>query len=463
MLYMHQLVWDKCLTAIRDAIPEQSFKTWFEPVKPIRLEDNVLTIQVPNKFFYEWIEEHYLEILKKSIKHELGKQGRLEYFIPMEKQTRSSAGDASFPKSIDTNQLVNPFVIPGIRKVKFESNLHPDYRISNYVEGDCNKLPRAAGIAIAKRPGKTGFNPLYVYGAVGLGKTHLIQAIGNEILANHPDKGVLYLSSEKFTQQVIHPIKNNAIDDFMAFFQHLDVLIIDDIQFLANRTKTQEIFFHIFNQMHQIGKQIIISSDKPPKDLQDIEERLVSRFKWGLHADLVSPDFETRMAILEAKSQDEEITIPYNVQELICHNIKNSIRELEGVLISLAAQASLNQKQIDLTLAKEVIEKFVKNYSKEISLEKIQKMVAEHFKIKEEFLQSKTRKRSIVIARQLSMYLAKNLTSYSLAKIGGTFGGRDHSTVIYSVKTIKDLLDTDDTFRISVEELEKKIKLSLAV
>jgi chromosomal replication initiator protein len=463
MLLMHQIVWDNCLKAIRDAISEQSFKTWFEPVKAMRLEDGVLTIQVPNKFFYEWIEEHYLDILKKSIKHELGKQGRLEYFIPMEKQTRSSAGDSSFPKHVDASHIVNPFVIPGIRKIKFDSNLHPDYRISNYVEGDCNKLARAAGIAIAKKPGGTAFNPLFIYGSVGLGKTHLIQAIGNEILTHHPDKGVLYLSSEKFTQQVIHSIKNNAIDDFMAFFQNLDVLIIDDIQFLANKTKTQEIFFHIFNQMHQIGKQLIISSDRPPKDLQDIEERLVSRFKWGLSADLVSPDFETRMAILAAKSQDEEISLPYQVQELICANIKNSVRELEGVLISLAAQASLNQKQIDVLLAKEVIEKFVKNYSREITLDQIQKMVSEHFNLKEEFLQSKSRKRSVVIARQLSMYLAKNLTTYSLAKIGGTFGGRDHSTVIYSVKTIKDLLDTDDSFRTTVAELEKKIKMSIAV
>ena len=214
--------------------------------------------------------------------------------------------------------------------------------------------------------------------------------------------------------------------------------------------------------MHQIGKQIIISADRPPKDLQDIEERLVSRFKWGLSADLQAPDFETRMAILDAKSQLEEIQIPYPVQELICHNIKESVRELEGVLISLAAQASLNQRQIDLILAKEVIEKFVKNYSKEITLEQIQKLVAAHFNLKEENLQGKTRKRSVVIARQLSMYLAKNLTNNSLAKIGGTFGGRDHSTVIYSVKTIKDLLDTDDNFRNTVSELTKKIKMRLA-
>lgn len=463
MLLMHQIVWDNCLKTIRGAISEQSFKTWFEPVRAIRLDDGVLTIQVPNKFFYEWIEEHYLDILKKSIKHELGKQGRLEYFIPMEKQTRTSASDPSFPKQVDTSHIVNPFVIPGIRKLKFESNLHPDYTMTNYVEGDCNKLARSAGIAIAKKPGGTAFNPLFVYGSVGLGKTHLIQAIGNQIVAQHPDKGVMYLSCEKFTQQVIHSIKNNAIDDFMSFFQNLDVLILDDIQFLANKTKTQEIFFHIFNQMHQLGKQLIVSSDRPPKDLQDIEERLVSRFKWGLSADLISPDFETRMAILEAKSLDEEISIPYQVKELICANIKDSVRELEGVLISLAAQASLNQKQIDIALAKEVIEKFVKNYSKEITLDHIQKMVSEHFNLKEEFLQSKSRKRSVVIARQLSMYLAKNLTGYSLAKIGGTFGGRDHSTVIYSVKTIRDLLDTDDSFRSTVAELEKKIKMSIAV
>lgn len=462
MLLMHQQVWEKCLVTIKAAISEQSFKTWFEPIRPVRLEDNVLTIQVPNKFFYEWIEEHYLDVLRQCIKHELGKSGRLEYFIPMEKQTRTSATDPNVPKVVDASQIVNPFVIPGIRKVKFESNLHSEYTMVNYVEGDCNKLARSAGIAISKKPGGTAFNPLFIYGNVGLGKTHLVQAIGNEIVKNHPDKGVLYISSEKFTQQVIHAIKNNSIDDFMAFFQNVEVLILDDIQFLANRTKTQEIFFHIFNQMHQIGKQLVISSDRAPKDLEDMEERLISRFKWGLSADLNKPDFETRMAILEAKAQAEEITLPLNVQELICHNIKESVRELEGVLISVAAQASLNQKDIDITIAKEVIAKFVRNYSKEITLEQIERLVADHFGINEDILHAKTRKRNVVIARQLSMYLAKNLTTYSLKKIGSTFGGRDHSTVIYSIKTIKDLLDTDEKFKTSVLELEKKIKLSMA-
>ena len=462
MLLMHQLVWENCLKTIKAALPEQSFKTWFEPIKAVRLEDNVLTIQVPNKFFFEWIEEHYLDTLRSCIKHELGKGGRLEYFIPMEKQTRTSATDPNLPKTVDASQIINPFVIPGIKKVKFESNLHEAYTMENYVEGDCNKLARSAGLAIAKKPGGTAFNPLFIYGSVGLGKTHLIQAIGNEILKHHSEKGVLYLSSEKFTQQVIHAIKNNSIDDFMAFFQNVEVLLLDDIQFLANRVKTQEIFFHIFNQMHQIGKQIIISSDRAPKDLQDMEERLISRFKWGLSADLNKPDFETRMAILDAKAGVEDIKIPYTVQELICHNIKESVRELEGVLISIAAQASLNQREIDIPLAKEVIAKFVRNYSKEITLEQIQKIVAEHFDLDENIMHAKTRKRKVVIARQLSMYLAKNLTTYSLVKIGSTFVGRDHSTVIYSIKTIKDLLDTDDKFKTSVYELEKKIKLSMS-
>jgi chromosomal replication initiator protein len=461
MLLMHQAVWENCLKAIKPAISEQSFKTWFEPIKALRLEENVLTIQVPNKFFFEWIEEHYLDILKKCIKHELGKSGRLEYFIPIEKKTRSSQSDPAPTMAIDANQIMNPFVIPGIKKIRLESNLTAQYRMENYVEGDCNKLARSAGMAIAKKPGKTAFNPLFIYGSVGLGKTHLLHAIGHEIVQQHPDKGVLYISSEKFTQQVIQAIRNNAIEEFMAFFQNVDVLLLDDIQFLANRTKTQEIFFHIFNQIHQIGKQIIISSDRAPKDLENMEERLVSRFKWGLSADLGTPDFETRMAILDAKAKEEEIQIPFKVQELICHNIKSSIRELEGVLISIAAHASLNQKEIDILLAKEVISQFVKNYNKEITLEQIQRMVAEHFNLPEDNLQGKTRKRNIVMARQLSMYLAKNLTNYSLVKIGNTFGGRDHSTVIYSIRAIKDLLDTDEKFKSSVTELENKIKLSM--
>lgn len=477
----HATVWGNCLQTIQKNVNQQSFRTWFEPIKPVRLENNALTIQVPNKFFFEWLEEHYVTLLKTTIRRELGDRGRLEYQILMSSANgrrdtnrkgitngnghsngNGSASQSGYnPGMVDTQSIKNPFVIPGIRKVKIDPQLNPNYQFDNYIEGDCNRLARSAGQAIAKKPGATSFNPLVIFGDVGLGKTHLAHAIGNDVLKRMPNKTVLYVSSEKFTNQIIQSIKNNAVNDFVNFYQLIDVLIVDDIQFLQNKQKTQEIFFHIFNQLHQSGKQIIITSDRPPKDMNGMEERLLSRFKWGLSADLQAPDLETRMAILESKMNQEGVELPQNVSEFICYNIKNNIRELEGVLVSLIAQSSLNRQEIDLGLAKTVIRNFVKQINKEITVEYIQKLVAEHFSLPVEKLQGKTRKRQVVIARQLSMYLAKNLTDKSLKAIGENFGGRDHSTVIYSCKTVQDLMETDAIFHDTVAELEKKIKLSL--
>ena len=445
----------------------QSFRTWFEPIKPVRLENNALTIQVPNKFFYEWLEEHYVALLKTTIRHELGDKGRLEYQILMSNGRKKAKKEvlqnkeSYSPGMIDIQNVKNPFVIPGIKKLKVDPKLNPTYTFDTLIEGDCNRLARSAGLAIAKKPGTTSFNPLVIFGDVGLGKTHLAQAVGNEVMTKFPDKSVLYVSSEEFTNQIIQSIKNNAVNDFVNFYQLIDVLIVDDIQFLANKQKTQEIFFHIFNQIHQSGRQIILTSDRPPKDLDGMEERLISRFKWGLSADLQIPDLETRMAILESKMNREGVEIPADVLEFICYNIKNNIRELEGVLVSLIAQSSLNRREIDMGLAKEVIKNFVTQLNKEITVEFIQSLVADHFEVGVDKLQGKTRKRQVVIARQLSMYLAKNLTDKSLKAIGETFGGRDHSTVIYSCKTVQDLMETDLILKDTVSELEKKIRLSL--
>lgn len=467
MLKNHATVWDSCLQTIRRSVNLQSFRTWFEPIKPVRLENNALTIQVPNKFFYEWLEEHYVALLKTTIRHELGDKGRLEYQILMSNGRKKAKSDAlqgkeSYsPGMIDIQNVKNPFVIPGIKKLKVDPKLNPTYTFDTLIEGDCNRLARSAGLAIAKKPGTTSFNPLVIFGDVGLGKTHLAQAVGNEVMTKFPDKSVLYVSSEEFTNQIIQSIKNNAVNDFVNFYQLIDVLIVDDIQFLANKQKTQEIFFHIFNQIHQSGRQIILTSDRPPKDLDGMEERLISRFKWGLSADLQIPDLETRMAILESKMNREGVEIPADVLEFICYNIKNNIRELEGVLVSLIAQSSLNRREIDMGLAKEVIKNFVTQLNKEITVEFIQSLVADHFEVGVDKLQGKTRKRQVVIARQLSMYLAKNLTDKSLKAIGETFGGRDHSTVIYSCKTVQDLMETDLILKDTVSELEKKIRLSL--
>ena len=474
MVRDHATVWDSCLQTIRKNVNSQSFKTWFEPIKPVRLVENALTIQVPNKFFYEWLEEHYVALLKMTIRKELGDKGRLEYQILMnqleeQRRAKQPAGgngsnghaDGLAPGMVDAQYIKNPFVIPGIKKIKIDPQLNPSYTLETFIEGDCNRLARSAGIAVARNPGGTAFNPLIVFGDVGLGKTHLAQAIGAEVLQRYPEKQVLYVSSDKFTNQIIESIRNNAVSDFVNFYQLADVLIVDDIQFLANKLKTQEIFFNIFNQLHQSGKQIVLTSDRPPKDLDGIEERLISRFKWGLSADLQVPDFETRMAILEARLGREGVDLPQSVLEFICYNIRNNIRELEGVLISMVAQSSLNRREIDLDLAKEVVKNFVTEINKEITIEFIQQLVADHFSVPVDKLAGETRKRQIVIARQLSMYLAKNLTDKSLKAIGERFGGRDHSTVIYSCKTVQDLLDTDMIFKETVAELEKKIRLSL--
>lgn len=472
-------VWDNCLQTIRRNVNGQSFKTWFEPIRPVRLDNFALTIQVPNKFFYEWLEEHYVSLLKMTIRKELGDKGRLEYqILTSNNQARrrelvaeaveakengyssGSQGSVS-PGGLDTSHIKNPFVIPGIRKLKVDPQLNPVYTFDSFIEGDCNRLARSAGLAVAKKPGGTAFNPLVIFGDVGLGKTHLAHAVGNEVLRAHEGKSVLYVSSEKFTGQIIESIKNNAVNDFVTFYQMVDVLIVDDIQFLANKQKTQEIFFHIFNQLHQNGKQIILTSDRPPKDLDGMEERLISRFKWGLSADLQVPEFETRVAILEAKMNREGVELPSDVVEFICYNIQNNIRELEGVLVSLIAQSSLNRREIDVELAKDVIRNFVTQINKEITLDFIKNLVADHFDVPVDKLGGKTRKRQFVIARQLSMYLAKHLTDKSLKNIGEMFGGRDHSTVIYSIKTVQDLMETDMVFKDTVSELEKKIKLNL--
>ena len=315
---------------------------------------------------------------------------------------------------------------------------------------------------MASKPGGTAFNPLVIYGGVGLGKTHLAQAIGNQVKQNFSNKTVLYVSSEKFTNQFIDALKNNVVNDFVHFYQLIDVLIVDDIQFFANKDKTQDIFFHIFNHLHQSGKQLILSTDRPPRDLEGMEERLLSRFKWGLSADLTIPDFETRIAILEKKMYADGIELPRDVVEFVAYNINTNIRELEGALISLLAQASLNKREIDLDLAKKIIKNFVRSISHEVSIEFIQKTVCEYFEVPIDKLKEKTRKRNIVQARQLSMYLAKNYTKNSLKVIGKHFGGRDHSTVIHSCQMVKNLIDTDEGFKESVKELEKKIQLSMS-
>jgi chromosomal replication initiator protein len=471
-------VWEDCLKIIKDNINYQSFKTWFLPIKPIKLKDNILTIQVPSQFFFEWLEEHYIGLLKKTIRKELGADGRLEYSIIMD----NSEGDsepytikvpttekkATFNNAvampIDLNrgtskEIPNPFIIPGLRKIKVNSQLIENYSFANFVEGDCNRLARSAGFAVANNPGKTSFNPLLLYSQTGLGKTHLSHAIGLEVKNVFPEKTVLYVTTDQFINQFIDSVKNNNQNDFVHFYQMIDVLILDDIHNLAGKEKTQDVFFNIFNHLHQNNKQIILTSDKPPIEMKGLEARLVSRFKWGLSADLQVPDLETRMAILQKKLYIDGIDISNEVVEYLAYSINTNVRELEGALISLLAQSSLNKKIITLDLAKQMIDKFVKNTSREISIDYIQKIVCDYFNIPLELINSKTRKREIVQARQLAMYFSKKHTKSSLANIGLHCGNKDHATVLHACRTVNNLVETDKQFRGFVEELDKKIKL----
>ncbi|MEO1022850.1 MAG: chromosomal replication initiator protein DnaA [Bacteroidota bacterium] len=470
--------WDNCLSIIKDNISYQKFKSWFEPIKPVSLREETLTIQVPSQFWYEWLEEHYYTMLRSTLSKVLGPEGKLEYSIVMEKSKQFEHNRAvrmpqrpmapvkpqemnGYPEYYP-ERIENPFVIPGIRKTKIDSNLNNNYVFERYIEGDCNRLARSAAMAIADNPGSNSFNPFFVYGPTGLGKTHLVQSVGNKIKEIHgDDKSVLYISSEAFTNEFVQAIRNNRASEFSMFYRNIDVLIVDDIQFFSGKEKTQEEFFHIFNALHQDGKQIILSSDRAPKDVPDIEERLISRFSWGLSADLQMPEYETRYAILERKANDNGIDLDPEIIEFIAHNFKSNVRDLEGAIIKLLAHASLqNMDDIDLAMAKRVLKDMVKESHTQISIESIQNYVCDYFGIDANKVREKTRKQEIVEARQIAMYLSKRFTKSSLKTIGLHFGGRDHSTVIHAISTVEERIHTSPKHKKMVEELHQRIEVA---
>lgn len=472
----HAIIWENCLRIIKDNVPNISYRTWFEPIVPLRLENNILTIQVPSPFFYEYLEEQYIDILKKTLRKELGTGAKLEYNVVVD--NNNNVNNKPYTIKLPTNQnnnlknkpvsallpseeggIRNPFVIPGIQKIQIDSQLKSDNTFDNFIEGECNRLARSAGYAVAQKPGGTAFNPLMLYGNSGLGKTHLAQAIGIEVKERFPEKIVLYVNANKFFIQFSEATRNNSRNDFLHFYQMIDVLIIDDVQEFAGKEKTQETFFHIFNHLHQSGKQLILTSDKSPIELKGMEQRLLSRFKWGLTADLQVPDFETRMNILRKKIYKDGIVISEEVLEYIASHINSNVRELEGALISLLAQATLNKKEITLDLAIKMINKLVNNTKRELTIDYISKVVSDYFCIPVDSLSVKTRKREIVQARQIAMYFSKNLTQSSLASIGSQIGGKDHATVLHACRTVTNLKEIDKNFRLSIDEIENKLKM----
>ncbi|MFQ5640940.1 MAG: chromosomal replication initiator protein DnaA [bacterium] len=442
--------WNECLSLIKDSINPQSFTTWFKPINPVRLEENNLVVEVPSQFFYEWLESHYSILMNQVLLQILGDNAKLTY-------------------SVTTNGDKEPTELPSLDKRKSitrpdkKSNLNERYLFDNFVEGPKNQFAKAAALAVSEAPGGTTFNPIVIYGGVGLGKTHLIQAIGNFTISEGTAQQVLYVDSEKFTIEFINAIKYHKTTEFSSTYRNVDVLLVDDIQFFSNKERTQEEFFHTFNALYNAGKQIVLSSDRPPKEIEGIEERLLSRFQWGLVVDIQPPDLETRIAILQQKSDENGIVdMPGEIIEFIATNVTSNIRELEGALIRLLAYASLNGEDISLALAKNVLKDLSLGKNKKILIEEIQTIISEHFHIPADMLRAKTRKKEVAYVRQLAMYLTKELTKNSLKTIGLHFGGRDHTTVIHAIQTIKKQIETDETVKDEVEILKKKLEMSCA-
>jgi chromosomal replication initiator protein len=466
-------VWKACLELVRERVNTQSFKTWFEPIVPLHLRGGALTVQVPSQFFYDWLEEHYYGIIGSAIESVLGKDSRLEYAIRTDEPTmdvdyqitpQSQAPRAekrSYPPQPTSFTQVQPSSrsAGNSSEPHFQTFLNPRYTFENFIKGDSNQLARAAASAVANNPGGTSFNPLVLYGGTGLGKTHLMQAIGNHAIAHGKARRVIYVSSEKFTVEFVEAIQRDTTSEFAGFYRSMDILIVDDIQFFAGKERTQDHFFHTFNELHQLGKQIILSSDRPPKELKGLDDRLLSRFQWGLTSDIQPPDLETRIAILRKKSENEKIDIPQDVIECIATNVTSNIRELEGCLISLMAKASLEGRDMTVELAREVLRTVVGDVRSPLTIETIQRTVCEYFNLPEDLLRAKTRKQEVVNARQIAMYLAKELTNCSLKTIGLHFGGRDHSTVIHAYQSVEDQMRIDPKYQTNVGQLKRRLQM----
>jgi chromosomal replication initiator protein len=447
-------VWKECLKSIKENVTLMTYNTWFLPIKPLELNGFTLKVQIPSRFFWEWIDEHYNTLINRTIVDVIGPEAKLSYLIAEEKENEKNIKEKTQEKPVI--QLISDVTV---QKPKHETHLNPRYTFDNFIKGEGNQLARAAAGAISENPGGTSFNPLFVYGGVGLGKTHLVQAIGNKILDVFPEKKVIYLSSDIFTVEFVEAIQSNTVNEFSNFYRGMDVLIIDDIQFLIGKEKTQDHFFHIFNTLHQSRKQIILSSDRAPKDLKGLDDRLISRFQWGLAADIQPPELEMRIAILKKKSEDYGMDLSPDLLDYIANNITSNIRELEGCLIKLLANASLNSREINLDLAKKTVKEIATDRKVNVTIESITNIVCEVLNVAENKIRDKTRKKEIVMARQIAMYLSKELTKSSLKTIGLHFGGRDHSTVIHACTTVEDSMSKDPSLKDIVNNVRTQIEL----
>jgi len=460
----HIEVWNDCLDIIGQNIEAEPFSTWFKPIRAVSLEDSTLTIEVPSNFYYEYLEARFLDIMRATLRRVIGDKAKLRYVVrPVRDRQEMRFPAQSVPTPENPTVTVatqpaeapSPFVYPGLHKVKINPRLNPNYSFSSLVEGACNKMGVTAGRSIADAPGKTPFNPLFLFGGPGLGKTHIAQAIGLAVKDKYPDLVVLYVTGNEFKTQYMDAVMvHNKLNDFLAYYMRIDVLIVDDIQGLMGQG-CQNAFFNVFNHLHQSGKQLIFTSDRPAVQLQNFEERLLSRFKWGLSVPLFHPDYDTRLAMLKMRTDREGANIPEDVLQFIASRVRTNFRELEGTLISLMAYSSVDPGRSLIEIAESIIGNIIGEEKSDVDIDKVQHAVCEYFNITRDALLSKSRKRQIVQARQIAMYLCRTLISNcSLATIGAEIGGKDHATVLHACSTVEDLMSTDRTFKKYVIDIQ---------
>ena len=448
----HFSVWELVSERLQAELPRQSYLTWFRPLEPLAFDGEMLTLQVPSQFYSEWIDSHYNQHLQRAAAHALGHKVALRFEV-------NSNG-----KKTDSRPRKEERVVPTVtnerHRESFDSRLNANYRFTGFVEGDCNRFARAASLAVAEAPGRTAFNPLMVYGGSGLGKTHLMQAIGNAIIEQKSARRVLYVTSEQFTIDFVEAIKSGRSESFGKLYRSVDVLLLDDVQFLMTKEKTQEEFFHTFNYLHQAGKQLVFSSDRPPRDLEGFDSRLVSRLQWGLVTEITVPEYETRLAILRRRADLEEVKLPEDVAHFLALHVTDNVRTLESALINILAQSSLIKKEISIELARETIRNLISKTERTLTVERIQAIVAEEFKFPSDLMRAKTRKKEIAEARHVAMYLCTEHTRLTLKAIGLYFGGRDHATIIHARESVNERMKADTSFNEFVEGLRRKLELS---
>ncbi len=448
--------WEGLCAEIKPKVPAQAFQTWFSSIRPIGFTEKTLSIVVPNRFYFEWIEEHYGSLLDSILQENLGSETNLQYILNTNGDSREEPIHATTPIPQDLQQNIQA----SVPKIKKNGSLNPRYLFENYIEGPQNSFARAASYAVGNSPGRTAYNPLLVYGGVGLGKTHLLQAIGHEALKKDPSLHVLYLSSQRFTQDFVESIRQNRAGEFNQRYQRVDLLLLDDVQFLAERDRTQFEFFHLFNYLHQSGKQIVLSSDRPPRDLDGLDERLVSRFGWGLVCDIGPPDFDTRIAIAQSIAEQEDGLLQTEVYEFIAEHFTKNVRDLRGAVVRLLALNTLTGQKFDKDSAREALSDLIDTTERKVSIETIQRVVADHYRVPADLLLAKTRTQPIAKARMVAMALATMYTSFSLKQIGGKFGGKDHTTVLHAKKSVTKWIKQDPEFSTVYQQLAHFLELA---